>query len=251
MKHPNYICPRCGYNSDRKTNIKTHFIRKNICEPTYQSIELTDQVIKYVLKHRIYKHDNNHSTPIKNHKSTNDKVPMDYIVYPSTIEDNNNSEKLSSIHNKNTVSHVINSCIDESYDNEKNISKKSIKCESKKLPKQYPIPIPKRIRDLVWNTYIGDNVAQSKCCCCSTKVISMQDFHCGHVIARSKGGSNEIDNLRPICHSCNLSMNNTSMFEFMKRYGLTIQLKDKWCLNYSNYDKHNLNTFSNINPILC
>jgi len=31
-------------------------------------------------------------------------------------------------------------------------------------------------------------------------------FHTGHIVAVADGGSNHIDNLEPICSSCNYSM---------------------------------------------
>src|SRR5437764_6871643 len=37
----------------------------------------------------------------------------------------------------------------------------------------------------------------------------------GHILAYSKGGSNTIENLVPICISCNSSMRDTHMIEWM------------------------------------
>ena len=34
-------------------------------------------------------------------------------------------------------------------------------------------------------------------------------FECGHNIPESKGGTSDIDNLRPICGNCNRSMSNS------------------------------------------
>ena len=45
-------------------------------------------------------------------------------------------------------------------------------------------------------------------------------FHCGHVISEFNGGNATIDNLRPICPSCNSSMGRTNMDIFMMRHGL-------------------------------
>jgi len=47
----------------------------------------------------------------------------------------------------------------------------------------------------------------------------MNDFHCGHVIAEAKGGETVIENLRPICKKCNLSMGTDNLNDFRKRYG--------------------------------
>lgn len=80
-------------------------------------------------------------------------------------------------------------------------------------PYKIPVPlrkeqVPKRIRELVWNTYNGDKYS-SKCYVgwCHNN-INVFNFQVGHDIPESKGGTLEISNLRPICGNCNLSMGN-------------------------------------------
>jgi len=66
--------------------------------------------------------------------------------------------------------------------------------------------IPKALREQVWKRYIGDRY-NSKCTITWCKnTISAFDFHVGHDIPESKGGTIEITNLHPICSRCNLSM---------------------------------------------
>lgn len=51
-----YECPRCGYKSDHKTNIRTHFRRKNPCPGIVNpDIVLSDRIMEHVLTNRIYK----------------------------------------------------------------------------------------------------------------------------------------------------------------------------------------------------
>lgn len=78
--------------------------------------------------------------------------------------------------------------------------------------------IPKQIKTLVWNEYIGHDIMSNKCLCCKKEKIDIRNFHCGHVIAESKGGDLTIKNLRPICAPCNLSMGAMSMNEFTKTF---------------------------------
>ena len=68
--------------------------------------------------------------------------------------------------------------------------------------------IPKRIREMVWTTY-NSTVFESKCYVdwCDNKV-NVFNFQVGHDIPESKGGTLDINNLKPICGSCNLSMGN-------------------------------------------
>ena len=80
------------------------------------------------------------------------------------------------------------------------------------------VAIPKHVKTLVWNKYIGSDKAEAPCVSCRTQKISIRDFHCGHVVAEANGGDSTINNLRPICAPCNLSMGKRSMNEFTKEF---------------------------------
>ena len=79
--------------------------------------------------------------------------------------------------------------------------------------------IPKVVKDLSWNKWVGEDVARTKCLCCGVNEIKMSSFHCGHVIAESNGGKATVDNLRPICSACNLSMGTENFEEFKMKCG--------------------------------
>jgi hypothetical protein len=81
--------------------------------------------------------------------------------------------------------------------------------------------IPKKIKQLVWNKYIGERHGIGLCFCCKSTEISQMSFHCGHIVSDYHGGSVTIENLAPICALCNLSMGKTNMYEFMETYGFT------------------------------
>ena len=68
--------------------------------------------------------------------------------------------------------------------------------------------IPKRVRELVWTTHNGE-IFTHKCFVswCDNN-INVFNFQVGHDIPESKGGTLDIDNLKPICGNCNLSMGN-------------------------------------------
>ena len=74
------------------------------------------------------------------------------------------------------------------------------------------------LRSSVWRTYASAGSLQSHCRVCA-KIIDFNDFHCGHVIAEANGGKTELDNLRPICPHCNLSMGTIHMTEFIEKNG--------------------------------
>ena len=80
--------------------------------------------------------------------------------------------------------------------------------------------IPKRLKDLLWQTYFGKQY-QSKCSVprCNTTIFC-NDFHTGHKISEKNGGETKLDNLIPLCSQCNLSMNFSNYDEWIRRWGL-------------------------------
>ena len=81
--------------------------------------------------------------------------------------------------------------------------------------------VPKHLRREVWLKYNG-KTWESKCTvkwCTNVYDFSSSTWHIGHNIPASKGGSNTIENLRPICSDCNLGMGNAfTIDEWDKRY---------------------------------
>lgn len=68
--------------------------------------------------------------------------------------------------------------------------------------------IPKAIREQVWLQTFG-KLYEKECYIHWCKnIITVFDFHVGHDIPESKGGTLDIDNLKPICARCNQSMGN-------------------------------------------
>ena len=93
-------------------------------------------------------------------------------------------------------------------------TKSSKKINKKKYKKKN---IPKAIREQCWIQTFGCKF-KSKCYIhwCYNE-INVYDFHVGHDIPESKGGSLDVSNLKPICARCNLSMsNNYSITEWSK-----------------------------------
>lgn len=72
--------------------------------------------------------------------------------------------------------------------------------------KKHKKNIPKAIRQQVWLKYIGKKFEDKCTIKWCQNIISVFNFHAGHNIPESKGGSINIENLRPICCNCNLSM---------------------------------------------
>lgn len=79
--------------------------------------------------------------------------------------------------------------------------------------------VNKTLKDLVWTRYIGEHVAIAPCYCCLQKgssTLYIRAFEAGHVIARSKGGKDTLDNLRPCCGRCNRGTAVKEMYTFQK-----------------------------------
>ncbi len=82
--------------------------------------------------------------------------------------------------------------------------------------------IPKNVRTIIWNNYIGEDIIKHKCLCCKKATISNTNFEVGHVLSEKNGGTHEINNLRPICFACNHSMGTENMVDYVVKYGLFI-----------------------------
>ena len=76
--------------------------------------------------------------------------------------------------------------------------------------------IPLSLKKSVWNHWMGMDVGEAKCPVCKITLIHQMSFHCGHILAKSNGGANVVENLKPICQSCNSSMGNHNMNDFIR-----------------------------------
>ena len=95
--------------------------------------------------------------------------------------------------------------------------------------------ISKRLKTIVWDYRMGLEVGMTECPCCGHNQISQSEFHCGHIIAESKGGGLKKDNLVPICSQCNLSMGSKNMSQFMNRqFDRNLKKILKLCTNFKN-----------------
>jgi len=98
--------------------------------------------------------------------------------------------------------------------------------------------IPKKVKDDAWKKYIG-NKSEVLCICCRTDTITPFDFHAGHIVSEANGGEVTVENIRPICAACNLSMGQRNMDEFIaKHYPVNKSKFDAVC-----YDEPNKKTF--------
>lgn len=76
--------------------------------------------------------------------------------------------------------------------------------------------ISRKVRTDLWDRDFG-KPKPGVCAACHGE-ITVWNFEAGHIIPKSKGGSNHIDNLRPICGPCNKSMGTRNMDDYINEY---------------------------------
>jgi len=75
--------------------------------------------------------------------------------------------------------------------------------------KNHRICIPKVLRKQVWN----NTTLESNCYCCND-IITYDNFECGHIIPVVRGGLTILNNLKPICRTCNNDMGIQNLEEY-------------------------------------
>src|SRR2546426_694465 len=81
--------------------------------------------------------------------------------------------------------------------------------------------VPQKAKIDSWYHHIGKHVGSSMCLCCNKIEITQLEFHGGHIMPVSKGGDDSVQNILPICASCNLSMRDKYMDDFQRQLGYT------------------------------
>jgi 5-methylcytosine-specific restriction endonuclease McrA len=76
--------------------------------------------------------------------------------------------------------------------------------------------IPKAVRDKLWDIENKDSL-HGKCFTCN-KELDYHTFHASHIISVKNGGSDNINNLKICCITCNLSMGTRNLYEFKELY---------------------------------
>jgi len=83
-------------------------------------------------------------------------------------------------------------------------------CSGKKIKRKN---IPQKIRQMTWRQYIGSSM-DGKCWSCGNP-ITFENWHAGHVKPHCEGGPDTVENLRPLCPTCNFSMGRKHMANYI------------------------------------
>ena len=76
--------------------------------------------------------------------------------------------------------------------------------------------ILKPLKNLVWSRYASNHSIHGSCYVCKSN-ITYDNFECGHIISVFYGGETHIDNLRPLCHTCNSDMSIMNLEDFKSK----------------------------------
>lgn len=74
----------------------------------------------------------------------------------------------------------------------------------------------KKFRQIVWETYMDNDKYKNPCFCCEKTMIDPFSYNFGYIISNINGGDiNNIENIRPICSLCNLSIGTQNMYDYI------------------------------------
>jgi 5-methylcytosine-specific restriction endonuclease McrA len=234
-----FICRRCGHVATTKQNLIKHLNKKDKCDiqEGLENISNEDHIKallkqvkedavacrfcgslfnqkRYIIPHLHVCKNNPQSPSFIGHKPDKDKTDKQIIADLETKLKCAQKIIADKIKENKDLTTKLNSIEQNTFNNIKPIQL-IIQINKQPIAKK---KIPCRLRTVVWNKYIGENIGKSLCMCCKDNFISCFKFHCGHVIAESNGGETTLENLRPICDDCNQSMQSMNMKEFAYKY---------------------------------
>ena len=173
-------------------------------------------------KHEIEEDDNKDMSNIFVNIPVPTKTVLIKKIASNTPSTSNKASNKASTSNEATISNKASISNEASISNTPSTSNEATSpattTNASTSKKKKKAKIPQALRTATWIEYIGEENSQAKCLCCKTAVISVFNFHCAHVISESKGGELNLENLRPVCTSCNLSMGMVSMEDFANSY---------------------------------
>lgn len=201
-------------------------IKNIIEEPIYilcSSSDLFNNVVSLIKKkyknvsNGIFKYNNNIldvNTPLDKCNFTTGNFAYNEIIFEPIEKTKVVKTKVTKeVKNDISVDKKEKNMENKKEDNDEN-KKEKVKTQIKKSKEKIPLPV----KHALWAKYFSDNM-NGICQCCKTTPIHSTNFDCGHIISEKCGGNIHLDNLKPICRTCNSSMGTQNMEEYMKKYG--------------------------------
>ena len=75
----------------------------------------------------------------------------------------------------------------------------------------------KAVRLLIWDRHMGKENEYGPCSACG-KRITIEFMHAAHEVSIANGGGNHVENLRPCCSSCKLSIGVRNLDELRRAF---------------------------------
>ena len=184
-------CSVCEYTSSQKICVIRHINKKQSCGPGIKEIvEIPIEIIcEYCNKNFTTKKN------MKDHQTT------------CKLKDKMKDEEIRKLKAENKM-----------LKEEMKRLRKHIENNDILLNKSTRKSIPKSVRDQLWMKYYKE--ISGPCYVCED-TITIRNFQAGHVISVKENGSDHIDNLRPICSSCNTSMGSHNLESFKSCYTIS------------------------------
>jgi hypothetical protein len=189
-------------------------------EPFFAGINIQFMEIDYIRK--ILKNEELLNYLIKKEKDYLIKRAKENSIYFTNIL---RIENIQKIHYDSVCQYLIEKYNELMLLEESNAKKKAEEVTNTiKTDKKVNKPKKKNISQLmkrrVWAKHIGEEIGKTKCLCCNMSDITQLTFNCGHIISHSNGGETNVENLLPICQSCNSSMGTQNLFHYKNEHGL-------------------------------
>jgi hypothetical protein len=218
----NFYCPRCDHPTDFKGNLISHLKSKKECKITPQNISkenISREAILEVLKAPEPK------LPQRECPYCNKTIgKANYARHLKTCKENSTDKQDKEVSLDELVKQqadtieVLTKRIEYLESSQVKIIL-NIKPEQSSDKKYKKKKISHTVRIKCWNVHVGELIPKIKCMCCYNIDITQHNFHCGHVIAESNGGTHKIANLLPVCNVCNSSMGSINMNDFKNMHG--------------------------------
>lgn len=220
-----FQCKRCGTEFGAKHHLKQHYQRHIVCDPLVSSktyAELLEDDFGKVEKPFKCRHCDKSFTQQSNRSRHEGSCDNKHIqIAHNTSFNTLNNTLLDEITTLRVELQIKNKELKLLYD-----ENKTLRDEIKRVSQEGGTSqIPKKKKKLsyatrvsCWNKYVGMTVGETLCLCCKFNTITQMNWECGHIVAESCGGSNDIENLRPICRHCNNDMGAENMREFALRH---------------------------------
>jgi len=181
-------------------------------KPIYTASEFTDLIIKNNILNNLKSSENSCSQEIYNYLKDKEKIFFNTIEYLEDYHRNKDSYKLCEIKSIEAYSCMFmknNNFIFWLLDN-------NIKPRHNYKKRQN---IKKSLQKEVWTKEFGSKTSGNCPIYNCTKILSLDitnSWQCGHIVSLNNGGSIDINNLKPICPTCNQSMSDTNWDEWLE-----------------------------------